>query len=322
MIRQAWWLIVLAVLWSCSKADEEPLQAAVKKVLPGEWLSGIDVSAEGVMLACGGIPNQGGKILRSTDQGATWSVMVTHPSKCFYFVKFINDSAAFAGGDYLELWRTTDAGLHWQFYPLDDNVPINEVDRPAFRNMVVQGQRLVMPGGDYAKKGVCYVSSDGGQSWQFTQMYHQMAGAGFSPSGNALACGWGYLGSIASGESQTKMIDYRGDFFTSVVYTGTTSALMSGYSGKIYRTADDGKTWEREFSDNRCSFNQLMIKGNSVLAASDNGLLAMRGVTGGDWMLRNLPVNSRLLHMTVDTSGRLLVVTSGGELVTVNAGSW
>lgn len=321
MIRRSWWLILLAVLWSCSKTDEEPLQAAVKKVLPGEWLSGIDVSADGVMLACGGIPNQEGKILRSTDQGATWSVMVAHPSKCFYFVRFISSTTAFAGGDYLELWRTTDAGLHWRFYPLDDNVPTNEVDRPAFRNMAVQGQRLVMPGGDYAKKGVCYVSSDGGQSWQFTQMYHQMAGAGFSSSGNALACGWGYLGRISAGELQTEMIDYRGDFFTSVVYTGSREALMSGYTGNIYRSTDDGQTWDKEFSDGRCRFNQLMMNGNNIIALSDDGLLARRKIAGGSWTLESLPVSSRLLHMVADTSGRLLAVTSAGELVIVAAGT-
>lgn len=315
-------LVVLFLVASCSKEPVESVSATVVKVVQNEWLTDVDMNNQGILLACGGLPRQHGKLLRSTDGGNTWSVMVSHPSKCFYFVKFINSTTAFAGGDTLELWKTTDAGLHWSFVWLADNVPINVFDRPAFRHLAVDSNNLIMVGGDNGKKGVCYRSTDGGGSWEFTQMPHQLSGAAFSAAGEALVCGWGYLGRSDRELQPPVQTSLRGDFYTSVAYTAYSEAFLTGYTGTLFQTTDNGMNWQEAFSDSRCRFNEIVVSQGVAVAGSDDGILAVSKGNATHWKLIQLPVNSRILGLKPSHPERLYAVTSNGEFLVINTNSW
>lgn len=314
-------VVVLFLVASCGKEPLDSTPATVVKVVQNSWLTDVDVNNQGVLLACGGLPREHGKLLRSTDGGNTWSVMVSHPSKCFYFVKFINNTTAFAGGDTLELWKTTDSGLHWSYVWLADNVPMHVFDRPAFRHLAVDSCNLVLVGGDNGKKGVCYRSTDCGQSWNFTQMPHQLSGASFAQSGDVLVCGWGYVGSSDGLTQPPVQTSMRGDFFTSVVYSSNSQALMAGYSGVIYQSNDNGLSWTEAYSNSGCSFNKIAVEGGVVVAASDGGRLAVHNPVNG-WKLFQLPVSSRVLGLKLPGTGSLYAVTSNGEFLVVDTSSW
>ena len=303
--------------FACTKEPVGPLDGSVVRLLPGEWLTGIDFNARGEALACGGLPGETGHLLRSSDGGLTWSKRLSLSGTCFYFVSFVDDTLAYAGADYVGLWRSTDAGMRWQAVDLADTVPVNEFDRPAFREMAVKGDRLVMVGGDYGKKGVCYVSENRGYSWRFIRMDHQLAGVAFSDDGKALIGGWGYCARFDPNAVVATQTDFRGDFFTSIVRTGTSTAVMTGYSGEIYKTTNDGQSWTELYDAPLCRFNHLDDIGGKLVAASDDGILAFGDPGGNSWELKQLPSTHRILRVAAIPGGGMMALTSNGELIRI-----
>ncbi|PKP17970.1 MAG: hypothetical protein CVU06_12635, partial [Bacteroidetes bacterium HGW-Bacteroidetes-22] len=314
---RGWWYLFVMVLLviSCTKDEVVQMDAAVSTVLPGQWLSGLDFNSQGIGLTCGGIPNEHGRVLRTTDNGKTWQVVLSHSTKCFYFVRFVNDTLVYAGGDYVELWRSTDAGINWQVVDLGSNVPTNEFDRPAFRDMACMGYRLVMVGGDYAKKGVCYVCNDFGYTWYFTQMDHQIAGVALNAIGSAFIAGWGYAATIGPFSAEPVQLDLRGDFYTSVVFSDENTVWMTGYSGTIYRSDDLGASWIKAFHSGQCKFNSIASVNGVLYATSDNGLIARCKLTDRSWSLLQLPVKERILRLSPNHIGGLTATTSEGKFI-------
>jgi len=308
-------VVFLSILFSCSKDPVEPLNGNITRLLPGEWLTGIGFNSRGDALVCGGLPGRSGSLFRSSDGGATWSKTLVLQGKCFFFVRFVDDTLAYAGADYVGLWRSVDAGISWHAVDLADTVPVNEFDRPAFRDMAVQGNKLVMVGGDYGKKGVCYASVNRGFSWRFVRMDHHLAGVDFSVDGEALIAGWGYCARFDPNTVLAQQTDLRGDFFTSVVYTGMATALMTGYDGNIYKTTNHGADFTRLYGGSSCRFNHLAAIDGGLVAASDDGLLAVGNPDSESWTLKQLPSRHRILRVAQRPGGGLVALTSNGELI-------
>ncbi len=315
-MKHRWcFFVVLLLLFSCSKEDALQQDATINTVFPGQWLCGLDFNTQGTGLACGGLPDQQGKIFRSVDNGKTWQAVLTHSSKCFYFVRFINDTLVYAGGDYVELWRSTNAGESWKYIDLGSNVPTNEFDRPAFRDMAFMGGRLVMVGGDYGKKGVCYVSNDNGYTWKFTQMDHQLSGAALNSIGSAFISGWGYAATIEFNSDYPEQIDLRGDFYTSAVFSDENTVWMTGYSGSVYRSDNRGADWNEAFHSGSCKFNSITSVNGLLYATSDDGLIAVGKIPDNTWSLLQLPVKERILRLSQNHDGRLFATTSDGKII-------
>lgn len=311
-----WLLIVFfSLLFSCTKEPVESLAGNTTRLLPGKWLTGIDFNSQGAALVCGGLPGESGHLFRSGDGGLTWSQTLVLPGKCLFFVCFVDDTLAYAGADYVGLWRSRDAGISWHAVDLADTVPVNEFDRPAFRDMAVSGDRLVMVGGDYGKKGVCYASNNRGYSWRFVRMDHQLAGVTLSSSGGAIISGWGYCARFDPEAVLVEQVDIRGDFYTALVSREPSTAWMTGYGGNIYKTTDGGSSWAGVFDSGKCRFNHLAAIEGGLVAASDDGQLAFGNPDSDSWRLKQLPTRHRILRVAQKPGGGLVALTSNGEVI-------
>ncbi|MFM9984125.1 MAG: WD40/YVTN/BNR-like repeat-containing protein, partial [Flavobacteriales bacterium] len=116
----------------------------------------------------GGIRDVSGYILRSRNQGNSWQTYQSEFPKSIYRVKFRDELHGFAGGDFLHMWTTSDAGQTWSFYWLGNQVPFNGEDRPAIRDFeFVDESNWYFCGGENLGEGVLYSSNNAGNSWEF-----------------------------------------------------------------------------------------------------------------------------------------------------------
>jgi photosystem II stability/assembly factor-like uncharacterized protein len=152
--------------------------------------SGTSIAVQGMTHAWIGTGGSAARVLRTTDQGRTWSAAETpirsgQPSTGIFSVAFLDDtSGVIVGGDYqspenraANSARTTDGGLTWTLVlepPLGYRSSVTYVPKAATPTLVAVGTS----GSD--------ISTDGGRTWSHLGSVGYNV-VGFAPSGSI---GW------------------------------------------------------------------------------------------------------------------------------------
>lgn len=217
----------------------------------------------------GWVGTQSGRIYRSTDAGATWSLMQSGQSSTnyitsIYFVdEHIGYASCYGGGKIL---KSVDGGLTWQNLASEMSVFLRDLH---FFD--------ALTGVGVGSAGHVVRTTDGGATWAFMPSNTTYSLQDLAVQGDHLvACGWWGRTIRSSDGGLTWSEQYFGQDHTAVTLTPSGFGLM-GSIGKIYRTNDFGATWEL-FKDgtSSASINKISFAGTTGITAN-----ALRTTDGG-----------------------------------------
>lgn len=245
--------------------------------------------SDSVWIACGGIRDSRGLILRSEDAGQSWSIFENQLPRSIYCIDFLDSMNGFAGGDYLHLWRTTDGGKSWLFYWLGDQVPFNEEDRPAIHDFIYRNDSSwYFCGGENLGSGIIYETVNAGTDWNFDFRQHEYRTMSYFDNEHAVIAGHGSALTMDRGIGSINATGFENDFITGVAVVGESTCVGATFNGALIRGTDFGKNWETQDKANRpfgkrVNWNDVSSSGKFVVAVGIEGMMAESFDAGITW---------------------------------------
>ncbi|HEY8404121.1 MAG TPA: YCF48-related protein [Flavobacteriales bacterium] len=308
--------------FSCKKEKAEELQpAAVYTVETGVRINDIAFINDSVWLACGGIRNEYGVIYKTYDAGASWRKVFTTHESSIYTLEWNEQDNGFAGGDFLRLWQTKDAGETWQFYWLADQVPINEEDRPAIRDIKFASDSIwYFCGGENLYKGVFYHTENAGTTWNFISVENELRSCIQVHTDVLVMVGHGGTYDWNQQTLSLERSDFRNDYMTHVIKLDGGSILACTQQGKVYISPTKGRQWSQRWSTSRISntsWNALANRWNEVLVVGTYGRLLFSSNAGNTWRELSFAEMDHLLAVKA-RNGRFYITTSQGKVLVLD----
>lgn len=177
-------------------------------------------------------------ILRSADDGATWSESTAPAGQTLYTVAFADALHGLSAGDSGNLLGTDDGGTTWSV--LDSGTTLDLVDA-HYDNGVVRIAGGNVDGND----GIVLASDDAGASWSSQVFDHAINGVAFDGASSGVAVGYsGRAYTTADGANWhvgTSAVSPEGLF--AVAFADRARGIAVGGAGTALRTIDSGATW-------------------------------------------------------------------------------
>jgi len=183
-----------------------------------------------------------GTIVRSTDEGKTWTRSESRTFATLTAVSFAPESAAHLGwavGHDALILGTTDAGKTWTVRYQGPNL------QDSFLDVLALDATNAIAIGAY---GLCLVTADAGQTWTRRELSREDVHFNRitrGPSGTLYVAGerGTLLCSKDRGATWTAIpAPYEGSFY-GVLPLGPTHLLAYGLRGHAYQSSNDGETW-------------------------------------------------------------------------------
>lgn len=215
-----------------------------------------------------------GAILRSSDQGRTWSQTSQPAAVTLTGISFSPDGRqGWVVGHEALVLGSNDGGRTWQQHFKGDV-------QDSFLDVLAIDARRAFAVGAYA---LCMATTDGGKTWTRIQVttcdnhYYRITQG---PTGTLYIAGeHGILLRSLDGGTEWKSIQtpYNGSFF-GILPLGRVHLLAYGLRGHVFRSADDGATWEQVPAPHPVLLaSGIRTRNNAiVLAGQVRGLLISR----------------------------------------------
>jgi photosystem II stability/assembly factor-like uncharacterized protein len=312
-MKNAVLVITLLSFFSCKKNAEyfEPL--AVMDVGTSCRVNDLHVLSSGRWIACSGERGERGFLSYSDNSGSTWQSNQTDQESSVYAVDFMDSLNGLAGGDFLHLWRTHDGGSTWSYYWLGEQVPINEEDRPAVRDIhLLNDSAWFFCGGENLGEGVVYQSENRGQSWQFIFRQHEFR-AIIADASKIVAAGHGSILNTRADVNALVPVNFRNDFITGMLQLNDGSFLAVSTQGSVYKSTD-GFTWsevlkEKRINGKRTNWFCIELNGNQIFIAGAEGRLGVSSDEGATWSFQVVQNEPDIFTLTSDGNS----LYAGGE---------
>jgi photosystem II stability/assembly factor-like uncharacterized protein len=267
------------------------------------WLQdGALVEGRAVWLAC-----DGGLVLSSQDEGASWQERLRNPQWRFRSIEFLDQRRGLLAGDEGLLLVTRNGGNGWT--QIDTGTSQHLTDIALF------GENVWVAG--YG--GVMLHSGDGGESWQQQRTF---AGASlgcvsFLDERSGWAVGWSgtILRTTDGGNTwRATPVPDISETLTSIYFKDERNGWITGMLGALLRTGDGGKTWQLQPLPVRDWLTSIVFdrQGRGWLAAGTELLESVDG--GASWQLAGISADVFLGRLLAEED-RIWIVGPSGVLV-------
>ena len=175
----------------------------------------------------------GGQIIRSTDNGASWSVNTTLPVGIVYSLLQTSNGYIYAGDDG-QIIRSTDNGASWS---VNTTLPVGNI-----RTLLQTSNGYIYAGDD---NGPLIISTDNGASWSVNTTFNPSIVLSLIQSSNGdiyAANGSNLQRSTDNGASWKINTIIDGGIF-SINQTSNGDIYFGSSSSKLYRSSDNGTSW-------------------------------------------------------------------------------
>lgn len=271
-----------------------------------------------------------GHILYSDDNAATWTQAKVPTKQMLTAVFFVDDQYGWAVGHDAQILASQDGGTTWvkQFEDLEreEGAPFLDVWFKDRNNGFVVGAY-----------GALFMTTDGGKNWEdigdrlaSEDGYHLNAITAVKDSGLFVV---GELGGMFRSADwgqtwETVKGPYEGSLFGALSADETGALLVYGLRGHLFRSADFGTSWEQiklntapnavlEFG----LVNGTLLKDGSLAVVGHGGSVLRSNDSGRTFSVLNRPDRLSLAGVTMDDSGRLILVGQGGVHVASPTGA-
>jgi photosystem II stability/assembly factor-like uncharacterized protein len=256
-----------------------------------------------------------GKIIRTTDGGATWQTVSSGTTTNLYGVDYCCVTNGIAVGNNGLMLRTTDTGASWTALP--------QVTTDNLRGISFTTGSVGMVVGT---NGAILRSTNGGASWSeirgITASLYEVSfvtpniGTVVGASGTILRTTDGGISWGAQTSGNTRLL-------LGVSFTDVDHGTIVGALGTILRTTNGGTTWTPQPSGVTTDLTSVtMIDESSGFAVGNAGVILHTTNGGADWSqqvsgtsadLNEVSFTDALTGTTVGTIGTILRTTSGGQ---------
>lgn len=312
--------IIILILTGCRKKEEltSVQWISVEENIP---VFSIHFINDSIGFACGGKRDVEGSIYKTENGGDDWSkIYSTDYNRCLYSITFLNDSIGFAGGDYMHLLKTEDGGDTWNVnWFKGDELAFHEKNRPDIKGFhFVSNSTGYFVGGENYSAGGTYFTFDGGLTWEFDTVHHELNDVSFSSPDNGWVVGFGYAAEITNGTTITEKA-MPGDFYTGISYLEDDTYILVSNNGAIlkYQNGD----WNTIVKKNnmikqRKAFNDVYFEGNFGYAVGNNGLCLISEDYGNSWKNFTLGKGNNLQMITC-TNKFIFIGSSNGKIAKI-----
>lgn len=280
-------LCLVLGIFSCKK-DEKAHKFEVANVGVDMRLNDVILTSSGEMLACGGVRDVSGSFFRSEDGGVSWSGQEGMAEQSIYAIEMIDDLRGWAGGGFLNLWKTGDGGQTWSNHWIGLDVPFDENERPAIKKFqFLSDSTFFFVGGDNYTKGVVYSTVDAGDNFEFKFLHNEMLGIHMTDKDHGIICGYGRLLTTNSGMQGWTDQNQTDDFYTGLV-SFPDHYIICSLTGSILKSETIFGPWEEVLEGNswlswKRSFNDIYKDENCVVAVGNDGYFAVSDDAGLSW---------------------------------------
>lgn len=302
---------------SCRKQNVDLLPLAIYNTGYAFRINDLFLQTDSIWFAVGGVRGEEGVILRTDDAGLTWSKFNTEFPRSMYCVNFLNQEIGFAGGEYLQLWRTSDGGNSWSYYWLDDQVPFNEEDRPAIRDFEFRNDSCwFFCGGENLGEGVVYETRNAGANWNFIFKQNEFRSLVLLNEDKIVVGGHGLVLSNSDHIDHLSNADFVDDFMTGMTVIGHDNCIGVTYNGAILKGTNSGMNWMELEKGNkafnaRINWNDVDAFGARIVAVGNEGVIAESTDSGVNWRYYEVVNSPELISVKVVKDFVLATTTDG-----------
>jgi len=215
-----------------------------------------------------------GTILKTTDDGYTWSRMESGTQEGLNRVFFMDSSTGYAiSNGSSGLYKTTDGGSTWSPDHFFDTFNMFDVWFTSPTHGIAVGEEAV------------FVTNDGGVTWLWKPPYTWNYSVWFTGPTTAVMASDGYMyKSYNGGNSWTIKHIGVNAWLGSLFFMDASIGLHVGRSGEILRTADAGETWDNIGSGtlNNLSAAYISPSGTGFIVG-DSGTMLKTTDAGVSW---------------------------------------
>lgn len=311
------------VLISCNK-DEVDLNYSIEKITPNSETDfhQIFFLNEFTGFVVGGQRGNFGLIYKTNDGGQSWDLNYSADQSLFA-INFLNDSVGYACGESLTLLKTFNMGISWEDYqfPYYPNylydVPFKKID-------FINDTTVYLTGGMYFDRGLIAKSSNRGSWWDWDFFDFELSSSHFFSDNYGIFSGYGHFTVTQDGANSFEVVDFKGDFFTSLYFLNDEVGFASGYDGGIYTTSNSGNNWEILANTNklwkqRIHLNDIfMINSEKGIAVGNNGVIILTYDGGNTWQKVNINEDLDCYSIYHFYSGELWISCSAGKILKIN----
>lgn len=315
--------LISLFLLSCSK-DEINLNYSIETISSNTEASLHEVfflnTTTGFLVA--GQLGESGSIYKTIDGGQSWDLNFS-TDRSLYAINFLNDSVGYAVGERLILLKTFDQGVSWEDYQFP-YYPNYLYDAPFKKIDFVDDMTVYLTGGMYFDRGLIAKSANGGTWWDWDFFNFELSSAHVFKSDYAIFCGYGHFTVTMDGADSFEIMDFNGDFFTSMYFLDDEVGFASGYDGGIYKTNNSGTNWEIMASSNklwkqRLHLNDiLMVNPEKGIAAGNNGIIVITYDGGNNWQHYEIEEELDFYSIYHLGNGKLWISCSEGKMLKIN----
>ena len=197
----------------------------------------------------------GGRVVRSIDNGATWSTVVNFLDTNTVVLNAVDNAAAivFAVGTKGTILKSTDYGATWATITTPSMANLNTVD--------VFSSTFIVAAGD---GGAVLVTTDGGTTWaqrSVSSLFYNIRSVYFVDNSTGYAA-------------------------------GTTGSYNISGSGAIFKTTNGGTNWSIIKEDAGIGYQGIFANANTIVAVGDLATVVKSTNAGVDWTtIQNIPHN-------------------------------
>jgi len=252
----------------------------------------------------------GGHILKTSDDGNTWSTPFAATLRGLMAIDFVNEYQGMAVGNTGTAIYTSDAGLSWTALTTDETY--YDLEDVAY----------VDPSTAYAvsSNGTVYKTEDTGASWTplTTAVTDNLYGIyALSPS-EIIATGyWGVVTKTTDGGSSWTDISttYEKYLHDAYFFDSNTGIVVGGYSGtgKIYKTTDGGATWTEITAPKQERLRSILFLNSSTgFIVGDDGAIMKTTDGGNTWVDKSVSEYWDFYDVVFQTTDNGYVLGTGG----------
>ena len=303
--------LVMAAVYSESivrRASDAPTDMSPPPIQWRDQFFGVAAPASGVLWMAG----SGGKVVRSEDDGRSWSVQETGITENLQDIAAWDGNRAVAVGNDGVVIVTVDGGQTWARVP----VPRSDVANKLIRVRIQENGRAWAVG----VMGMILSSEDWGASWQRRGEEIDVAwnDIGFADDDTVWVVGefGSMMRSTDGGESWQQVEPASERSLMAIAFRGPQTAVAVGLDGLVLCTTDAGLSWEEEDADTTLHLFDVAWNGKQWIAVGAMGVLVIGSHDADSWHAQRLSDTDLGWHTSLAPTG------NGAFLAGASQGLW
>jgi photosystem II stability/assembly factor-like uncharacterized protein len=261
-----------------------------------------------------------GTVLKTINEGQTWTQLTAGTSRTLRAVYFVDASTGFVAGDSGTILKTTNGGTSW--------ITLTSGTLNTLRTIFFRDANTGTVAGN---SGTIIKTADGGTTWnpQTSGTTRRLVGISYPSADTGYIVGYSQGGQggtavmrTTNGGTNWSTVDsVSNNFYTGVSFIDANNGFVCANSNRIIQTTDAGATWFRDSVAG--NWNGISyISPNTVYATGSNGALAKSADNGVSWSALTsgtfssffgISFTSPTTGTVVGTAGIILRTTSGGD---------